>query len=84
MVEVTVRVEESAFVAGDNIHCTLTFHNSHSEPQTIAWVGAQLHCQCLTKESLVKLKNQEKPSTPVTSTAFFPNRGMRVTDNFYF
>ena len=80
MVEVTVKVEgEGAYVAGDNLYCTLTFHNSHSEPQTLAWVGAQIHCQCLTKESLVKLKqSKEKPSTPVNDTSFFPNKGISI------
>lgn len=77
MVEVTVKVEGSGvFVAGDNLHCQLTFHNSQSDPQTIAWVGAQIHCQRLVRESVLKLNLSDlQLSSPISDTAFFPNRG---------
>lgn len=77
MVEVTVRVDNNgAFVAGDSLHCQLIFNNKESEPQTIAWVGAQIHCQRLVRESVVKIRASEQLSSPITDTAFFPNRGM--------
>ncbi|XP_011410006.1 PREDICTED: RAB6A-GEF complex partner protein 2-like [Amphimedon queenslandica] len=78
MAEVTVRVDSNgAFVAGDTLQCQLIFSNKDTSPQTIAWVGAQIHCQRLVRESVLKLKASEQLSSPITETAFFPNRGER-------
>lgn len=77
MVELDVRVEGGpVFIAGETVQCTLTFTNSSSEDsQTVAWVSAQLHCQLISRLELVKVKETETLRSPVTTTAFFPNRG---------
>ena len=76
MVELNVRVEGGAvLVAGDTVHCTLVFTNTEDQPQTIGWTGVQLHCQCLTRPDIVKLKGRESVSSPVSDTAFVPTRG---------
>lgn len=78
MVELSVKVEGGGvLVAGETIQCLLFFTNTSKETQTIAWVGAQLHCQCLVRPEVVKLKELTQISSPVNDTAFFPNRGER-------
>ena len=77
MVELDVRIEgRGVFVAGDTVYCSLTFTNPSKEPQTIAWAGVQLHCQFLARTELVRVKETEALKSPVTDTAFFPNRGI--------
>ena len=76
MVELDVRIEGGpVFITGETVHCTLTFSNTGKEPRTIAWASAQVHCQLQTRAELVKLKIKEILESPVTDTAFFPNRG---------
>ena len=77
--ELKVTIESSVVVAGETFSCRLSFTNTTTQTQTVAWAGAQLHCQCCHKKDVVKLpaENGAKAglSSPVTSTAFFPNRG---------
>ena len=81
MVDLTVKIEGGGvYVAGDSLYSSLSFHNKSSEPQTIAWVGAQIHCQCVVREAVVKLKEKEQVSSPVSDTAFFPNRGIVINE----
>lgn len=80
MVELDVRVERGGvFISGEMVHCTLTFTNSSKKPQTVAWASAQIHCQMLAKTELVRVKDKEVLQSPVTDTAFFPNRGKTRT-----
>ena len=71
-------VDSGVMVAGETFSCLLTFNNTSAHTQTVAWAGAQLHCQCYFKKDVVKLPSREgekSVSSPVTSTAFFPSRG---------
>lgn len=81
MVELTVSVESGVMVAGETFSCLLNFANTSAHPQTVAWAGAQLHCQCNFKKDVVRLPSRERNksvSSPVTTTAFFPSRGQPV------
>ena len=75
-------IESSVMVAGELFSCQLSFTNTSNRIQTVAWAGAQLHCQCCYKRDVVKLPasngGKAELSSPVTSTAFFPNRGVCV------
>ena len=80
--ELKVSIESSVMVAGELFSCQLSFTNTSNRIQTVAWAGAQLHCQCCYKRDVVKLPasngGKAELSSPVTSTAFFPNRGVCV------
>ena len=80
-----VRVEGTmgALIAGEMLCCRITFTNTTNETQKIAWAGAQLHCQCLFRREVVKMKipENENPSSPVTDTAFFPNKGTTLRNS---
>ena len=76
MVELDVRIDGGdVFVGGEMIRCILIFTNTGKETQTIAWASAQLHCQLIARTQIVKLNEKEVLRSPVTDTAFFPNRG---------
>ncbi len=76
MVELDVRIEGGdVFISGEMIVCTLIFTNTCKETQTIAWASAQLHCQLIARTQVVKVNEKEDLKSPVTNTAFFPNRG---------
>lgn len=77
MVELDVRVEGGVvFITGETVQCTLTFTNSSTiDSQTVAWASAQLHCQLISRLELTRVKDAETLKSPVTNTAFFPNRG---------
>ena len=77
--EMVVRIEGTmgALIAGETLCCRITFTNTTDETEKIAWAGAQLHCQCLFRREVVKMNVPEdaNPSSPITDTAFFPNKG---------
>jgi len=77
MVELIVDlVERATFLAGEKLLCRITFRNtSQSLSETVAWASAQLHCQCLYREELIKTPLDVLPS-PATDTAFVPNKGI--------
>ena len=61
---------------GEKLTASVTFTNDGAATATVAWAGAQLHCQLVCREDLVKLDlNALVPPSPATDTAFIPNRG---------
>lgn len=76
MVELAVDlIERATFVAGEKLSCRITFRNtSKSSSETVAWASAQLHCQCLYREELIKTP-LDVVQSPATDTAFVPNKG---------
>lgn len=66
------------YLANERLACTITFANQGSSAETIAWVGAQIHCQACVREDIVKLESSKTSSRSHTSTetAFVPNRGL--------
>ena len=82
MVELAVDlIERATFLAGEKLLCQITFRNTNkSVSETVAWASAQLHCQCLYREELIKTPLDVLPS-PANDTAFVPNKGPSL---FYF
>ena len=69
-----------SFLAGERISAVVTFSNKGGREDTVAWAGAQLHCQCSWKGDLVNLSSLQPPLlSPATETAFVPNRGQLGT-----
>ena len=79
MVELTVDLlEKVTFLAGEKLSCRITFRNtSETESETVAWASAQIHCQCLYREELVKTPLDTLQS-PANDTAFVPNKGIAM------
>lgn len=77
MVELAVDlIDRATFLAGEKLSCRVTFRNTNkSQSETVAWASAQLHCQCLYREELIKTPLDVLPS-PATDTAFVPNKGL--------
>lgn len=74
-----VKVElqgNGVYLAGERVSCTITLTNNGTGTKTIAWMGAQLHCQCSHRRDL-KLGGTTSTtvSSPITDTTFVPNRG---------
>ena len=65
------------YLANERLSCTITFSNQGPSTETIAWVGAQVHCQACVREDIVKLDIVPLSGHSLTSTetAFVPNRG---------
>lgn len=77
MVELAVDlIERATFLAGEKLSCRITFRNTNqSLSETVAWASAQIHCQCLYREELIKTPLDVLPS-PANDTAFVPNKGI--------
>lgn len=65
------------YLANERLSCTITFTNLGSASETIAWAGAQIHCQACVREDIVQLQ-ATSPSQTSNETAFVPNRGVLV------
>ncbi len=66
------------YLDGEWVTCTITFTNQGSTEETIAWAGAQLHCQFYCREDIVRVSCDQHPlPSPANDTAFIPNKGMR-------
>lgn len=65
------------YLANERLNCTITFTNQGSSAETVAWVGAQIHCQACVREDIVKLDASQISTQSHSSaeTAFIPNRG---------
>lgn len=65
------------YLAHDRLTCSISFANQGSSAETVAWVGAQLHCQVCVREDIVKVDVSPTSSHSLTGTetAFVPNRG---------
>jgi len=79
MVELTVDLlEKATFLAGEKLSCQIIFRNTNdTQSETVAWASAQIHCQCLYREELVKTPLDTLQS-PANDTAFVPNKGTTV------
>ena len=68
------------YLAGERLACTITFSNQGTSAETIAWAGAQIHCQACVREDIVRLDEAPPSSHSHTSaeTAFIPNRGSQT------
>lgn len=71
------------YFANERLSCTITFTNLGSTSETIAWAGAQIHCQACVREDIVKLDTIQvsSPSQTSTETTFVPNRGVLMCIN---
>ncbi|CAH1795751.1 unnamed protein product [Owenia fusiformis] len=90
MIEVIAQLQRgSVFLAGEHIECTLTIRNIVGEDnqvnrtETLAWMSAQIHCQCSVSEARVGLAETSLLTTAeVTAatgndTSFVPSKGER-------
>lgn len=77
MVEVRAELQgPGVYLAGEWVGCAISFSNHSGAEETIAWAGAQLHCQCCLREDVVRGDGGARPlKSPVTNTTFIPNRG---------
>ena len=66
------------YLASERLSCTITFTNLGTNSETIAWAGAQIHCQACVREDIVQLDSLQASARSHTSTetAFVPNRGV--------
>ena len=63
-------------LAHERLTCNIAFANQGSSSETIAWAGAQIHCQVCVREDIVQpLSSLSLQSPSNTETAFVPNRG---------
>lgn len=65
---------------GEKLVASVTFTNEAATVATVAWAGAQLHCQLVCREDVIKTELTSLISTSpaaCTDTAFIPNRGER-------
>lgn len=71
------------YLANERLTCTITFTNLGSASETIAWAGAQIHCQACVREDIVQLNSLQATGRSLTSTdtAFVPNRGVLICVN---
>ena len=63
------------YLINERLSCTITFTNQGTETETVAWVGAQIHCQACVREDIVQLQPSIQSPTS-NETAFIPNRGL--------
>ena len=63
------------YLINERLSCTITFSNQGTEKETIAWVGAQIHCQACAREDIVQLQLAVQSPTS-TETAFVPTNGV--------
>ena len=66
---------------GEKLVASVTFTNEGAAVATVAWAGAQLHCQLVCREDVVKTDLGSMLSTSpaaCTDTSFIPNRGGSV------
>lgn len=79
MVEVRVEIHgRGVCMPGEKLIASVTFTNEAAAVATVAWAGAQLHCQLVCREDVVKTDlDSLVPTSPAacTDTAFIPNRG---------
>jgi hypothetical protein len=78
MVEVRVEVSgQGAFMPGEKLVASVTFTNEAAVAATVAWAGAQIHCQLVCREDVVRTDSLVVPVSPAasTDTSFVPNRG---------
>lgn len=72
-----VKVElqgNGVYLAGERVSCTITLSNNGNSLRTIAWMGAQVHCQCSYRQDLKLGGPSAAMSSPITDTTFVPNR----------
>ena len=65
----------TSYLSGDRLVCKVTLENVTSEEQVVGWAGAQIHCQCTSKEDLVRPPAPSSAGLMKTQTSFLPNRG---------
>ena len=80
MVEVRVEISgQGTFMPGEKLVASVTFTNEAAAAATVAWAGAQIHCQLVCREDVVKADASSLvvPVSPAasTDTSFIPNRG---------
>ena len=79
MVEVRVEIQgHGVYMPGERLTAAVSFTNEGALAATVAWAGAQLHCQLVWREGVVKVDlDSLNPASPGTDTTFIPNRGER-------
>jgi hypothetical protein len=78
MIRVSAELSDGGnYLCGEKLSCHVKFENISSEDQSLAWAGAQLHCQCTYREDLVIPSSppQSAGLNPATQTAFIPSKG---------
>ena len=82
MVELRAELQGvGTYLAGEWVTCAVTFTNCGEGEETVAWAGAQVHCQCCYRENVVRVDtSQMTHRSPITDTAFVPNKGLCVCE----
>ena len=98
MIEVRANiVDRAVYVSGERCVCTISVTNLDKGPsgrhQTLAWLSAQLHCQCQFNTTLLKMpgfvrtmSSSGKGSDFVRSppdTSFIPTKGTYFSDHLH-
>lgn len=74
--EVSADLHTPICLTSERVTCTITFTNCGANEETLAWAGAQLHCQAVVREEVVRVEQMDLPPvSPSTDTTFVPNRG---------
>ena len=87
MVEVRVEIHGlGVCMPGEKLTASVTFTNGDAVEATVAWAGAQLHCQMVCREDVVRTDlGSVVPTSPATctDTSFIPNRGRSFARGVY-
>eukprot|EP00118_Oscarella_pearsei_P028413 m.2084 g.2084 ORF g.2084 m.2084 type:complete len:405 (+) comp8273_c0_seq1:46-1260(+) len=92
--EVRADIDDRAvYMAGERLSCTISLRNSNegpeSDPLTLAWLSAQIHCHCQFDDTLLRLpqdgrsregsvdlvKRQNSRDPTTSETSFMPTKG---------
>ncbi len=76
-IQVSANLHSPVCLASERVSCTVTFTNFGASEETLAWAGAQVHCQAVFREEAIKVDAFNLPPiSPGTNTTFVPNRGV--------
>ncbi|XP_064390826.1 RAB6A-GEF complex partner protein 2-like [Halichondria panicea] len=74
--QVSADLHSPVCLASQRVFCSITFTNRGVTEETLAWAGAQVHCQAVFREEIIKMDSSLLlPISPNTGTTFIPNRG---------
>ena len=77
MIEIATDLQTPVCLANERVFCGITFTNRGDSEETLAWAGAQVHCQAVVREDVVRIDTASLPPiSPSTDTTFVPNRGI--------
>ena len=95
--EVRAQIDDRAvYMAGETISCTVVLKNPNagpeSGPKNLAWLSAQIHCQCQFDDALLRAPPNNgtreessdllKQRPHLQTTSFVPTKGKRTRHAF--